>query len=61
MESVGKKIIKQEIDKKLEEKAREIELRPILNILTEVESIEIRDIRESKLTVDSDYNLANRS
>ncbi|MBX2880379.1 MAG: hypothetical protein KTR32_10630 [Granulosicoccus sp.] len=59
--SVGKQVIKQEIDKKKAEKAREIALSPILSILTDVTSIEILDIRESQLTVPTKYKLLNRS
>lgn len=59
--SVGKKILNQEVDKKKAEKAREIALRPWLSVLTDVKSIQILDIRESQLTVPSNFKLLNRS
>lgn len=61
LKSVGEKVVKQEIDKKKAEKAREIELRPILTVLTEVKSIEITEIRESQLSVPEKYKLVNRN
>ena len=61
LKSVGKKVIKQEVDKKKAEKAREIALRPVLSVLTDVKSIEILEIRESQLTVPEKYKLLNRS
>lgn len=61
LKSVGEKVVKQEIDKKKAEKAREIELRPILTVLTDIKSIEITEIRESKLSVPASYKLVNRS
>lgn len=59
--SVGKKILKQEVDKKKAAKAREIALRPLLSVLTDVKSIQILDIRESQLTVPSQFKLLNRT
>ena len=61
LKSVGKQVVKQEVEKKKAEKEREIALRPILSILTDVTSIEIRDVRESQLTVPAKYKLLNRS
>jgi len=61
LKSVGKQVIKQEVDKKKAEKAREIALRPFLSILTDVTSIEILEIRESQLTVPAKFKLQNRS
>ncbi len=59
--SVGKQVIKQEVDKKKKEKAREIALRPVFSVLTDVKAIEIRDIRESQLSVPAKFKLLNRS
>ena len=61
LKSVGKKVVKQEIEKKKAEKAREIALRPILSVLTDVKSIDILEIRESQLSVPAKYKLLNRS
>ncbi len=61
LKSVGKQVVKQEVEKKKAEKAREIALRPILSVLTDVKSIEILEIRESQLTVPAKYKLLNRS
>lgn len=60
LESVGKQIVKQEVDKKVDAKKREIALAPIMLFVEEVESIEISKIRESRLSVPAKYNLINR-
>lgn len=58
--SVGKELVNQEIDKKKAEKARELELTPILLFVDDVTSIQMIDTRESKLTVPSNYKLITR-
>jgi len=58
--SVGKQIINQEVDKKKEEKAREIELAPIFLFIEDVTAIEMVDMRESQLTVPANYKLQTR-
>ena len=60
LRSVGKGIVRQEIRKKREEKRREIELAPVFSIVEEVKSIEIGEIRESRLSVPPGYDLRNR-
>jgi len=59
--SVGKKIVKQEVDKKKAERAREIAMQPMLSVIVETQSIEITEIRESQLSVPANYKLENRS
>jgi hypothetical protein len=61
LESVGSQVIKQEVDKREAAKQREIELRPLFSLVSNVKSVEILDIRESKLTVPAKYKLLNRS
>lgn len=61
LRSVGKRVVDQEVDRRKAEKAREISLRPILSVLTDVQSIDILDIRESKLTVQDSFRLVDRS
>jgi len=58
--SVTKQIVKQEVDKKAAEKAREIELAPIFIYIVDVTSVEMADIRESQLSVPSNYKLITR-
>ncbi len=60
LESVGKQVIKQEVDKKVDAKKREIALAPIMLFVEEVQSIEINEIRESQLSVPAKYKLVNR-
>jgi len=59
--SVGKQVVKQEVKKKRDEKAREIAMQPLLSIVEDIKSIEITEIRESQLSVPSGYKLDNRS
>ena len=61
LKSVGSQIVKQEVKKREEAKKREIALRPVFSLVTEVKSIEIKDIRESQLTVPANYKLQNRT
>jgi len=61
LSSVGKQLVNQEVEKKKEEKRREIALQPILSVIEEIKSIEIIEIRESQMSVPSNYKLENRS
>lgn len=58
--SVGKQVVKQEVDKKMEEKKNEFEMAPVFHYVREVKSIELADVRESKLSVPANYKLDNR-
>lgn len=60
VKSVGKQIVGQEIDKKMDEKKREIDMAPIMLFVEDVKSIEIGDIRESQLNIPAKYKLVNR-
>ena len=59
--SVGKQVVKQEVQKKRDEKAREIAMQPMLSIVEDIKSIEIQEIRESQLAIPTGYKLDNRS
>lgn len=58
--SVGKQVVKQEIDKKMEAKKHELEMAPVFHYVREVKSIELANVRESKLSVPANYKLDNR-
>lgn len=60
LSSIGKKIVDQEIDKKREEKLREIGLAPVFSYTDSVQSITIEDIRSSQLDVPANYKLQSR-
>ena len=60
LESVGRKILKQEAEKKREEVAREIALEPVFSYVETVESVAIEEVRESGLRVPADYRLVER-
>ena len=57
---VSKQIVKQEVDKKKAEKAREFELAPIFVYIQDVTSVKMADIRESQLSVPAGYKLLTR-
>ena len=58
--SVGKQILRQEVEKKREQKAREIALEPMFSYVETVESVTIEDVRESRLSVPANYELVDR-
>lgn len=58
--SISKQIVKQEVDKKKAEKAREFELAPIFVYIQEVTSVKMADIRESQFNAPVGYKLLTR-
>ena len=58
--SIGKTLLKQEAEKKREEKVRELALEPVLSYVETVESVTVEDVRESALRVPADYALVER-
>ena len=60
LSSIGRQVVNQEIEKKKEEKLREIALEPIFSYVETVDSITIEDLRSSKLDVPAGYKLVGR-
>lgn len=60
LSSIGKQVVKQEIEKKKEEKLRELALLPMFTYTETVDSITIEDLRSSKLDVPAGFELTNR-
>lgn len=58
--SVAKQVVKQEVDKKVEEKAREIELAPVFVYIKDITAVEMSEVRESQLSVPANYQLITR-
>jgi|GEM_PF-1504012 len=58
--SIGKNIVGQEVDDRIEREQRRMAMAPYFSLITEVKSIEIGDVRESRLSVPTGYKLDNR-
>ena len=60
LSSIGRNVVGQEVDDRVEREQQRMAMAPIFSLSSEVKSIEIGDVRESRLSVPAGYKLDNR-